>query len=124
MRAVIAVAGGLLIAGGFWFYLQGSTASSSQPLALAPPVPQVAEPQPATSADMQRTRNQYLGDRERVRKAKPKTEDEVTNRIGRPPDNIIETPQMSIVQWYYDDKPAGRDVLQVTVEGGVPLMNL
>jgi|CZKU01.1.fsa_nt_gi hypothetical protein len=86
----------------------------------APPTPTVDEQQA-----MQAARAAYLRDRDLVRNAKPSTEDAVTKIIGRPPDNVLELPQMTMVQWYYDDKPVGRDVLQITVQGGkITMMSL
>ncbi len=84
---------------------------------------------PTSSADeqlaMQAAHAAYLHDREVVRKAKPKTEDEVTKLIGRPADNMMVLPNTTMVYWYYQGEPITRDVLLVMIQDGkITGMNL
>jgi hypothetical protein len=74
--------------------------------------------QPTPEEDRAAAMAAYERDRDAVRKAKPKTEDEVTRIIGRKPDNIIEMPQFTSVMWYYETKEIGRDVLQINLQNG------
>ncbi len=130
IRAVVGVVGGLAITGGFFVYFDRSTppsvAATGMPAVPIPvTVPQV--PSPPSSADLLRIRAQYLSDRDKVRKANPKTEADVTKLIGRPPDNVMQLPSMTMVMWYYEDKADGtRDVLQISTNpsGAITLMNL
>ena len=76
-----------------------------------------------------RARAQYESDRDLVRKARPKTEDEIVKLIGRKPDSVVDvstaSPPYAMLMWIYQSKADSRDVLHVTVQGGkITLMNL
>lgn len=124
--AVIGIIGGLAIVAVIGkATLGGNGGSVSVPVYVAPNAPVLALQPPEPVIDHVKERAAYERDREAVRKAKPKTEAEVTKLIGRKPDNIIEMPNYSMIQWYYQSQPVTRDVLQITTENGrITIMSL
>jgi hypothetical protein len=124
-----AVGGGLLIAVfGVRIFVFGSPSTPQvvvQGPAIAPvAVPAVVAPTPKLP-DMQQEKARYEHDRDLVRKSQPKTEDEIVKLLGRKPDDILQTPQMTMLQWYYASKAEGRDVLQVAIQNGkITIMSL
>jgi hypothetical protein len=123
-----AIIGGLVIAGYVGHLVINS--GSSQPAIVvqtSPPAPVFVAPiaPQQTPATMAAAKAQYEHDRDAVRKAKPKTEEDIVKLLGRRPDNIIETGTITMLQWFYESKAVGRDVLQVAIEGGkITIMNL
>jgi hypothetical protein len=78
--------------------------------------------------EMIHARGQYEHDRELLRTERPETLDDAIDLIGRRPDATLApspTSSSGIYRWYYDDAPAGRDVIQVvTQDGKVTLTDL
>jgi hypothetical protein len=78
----------------------------------------------AASAQLEES-ERYMRDRAAMRAARPKTEADAIRVVGRQPDEVREMLGVVVDQWNYEDRPGGRDLIQVTVrDGGVIGLNM
>jgi hypothetical protein len=72
-------------------------------------------PATVTLSPMQQERVRFQAARESLKKRRPKDQTEIVSMLGEP-SSVMDLDGYSIVQWYYETKEVGRDVISANIE--------